>query len=108
MLGKALDGPALARRVPAFKENDDLAPIELHPFLHLQQFDLQLLFLPLIELAADLLLVGIFPGLEEPADRVTVPADVRETPGGACRRIVGSFGLHGFLRLALAGFRDLL
>ena len=41
VLGEPLDGPALARRVPTFEEDDDPLAGVLDPVLQLQQFDLQ-------------------------------------------------------------------
>jgi hypothetical protein len=68
VLGKPLDGAALAGRVPAFEQHDDLLAGFLDPFLHLEQFDLKLCLLLFIVLAADLALVGVLAIFEHAAD----------------------------------------
>ena len=72
MLGEPLDRPALAGGVPALEEEDHLLVRRLHPVLHLEQLDLQRGLLPFVRSAGELPLVGVLPGLEEPADGVPV------------------------------------
>jgi hypothetical protein len=68
VLGKPLDGAALAGRVAALEQHDDLLAGFLDPFLHLEQFDLKLCLLLFIVLAADLALVGVLAIFEHAAD----------------------------------------
>ncbi len=59
VLHEALDRPALARGVAAFEEDHDPLSRRFHPGLQFQQFDLQLVFLPLVIAAGHQVLVGI-------------------------------------------------
>jgi hypothetical protein len=56
---EALDGAALAGRVPAFEEDDHPLPGFLDPGLELEQLDLQAVLLLLVGLAGHQVLVGV-------------------------------------------------
>ena len=59
MFHEALDRAALARRIASFEKDDDALTGLLDPALNLQQFDLQVLLLPFVFLAAHPPGVGI-------------------------------------------------
>ena len=78
VLGEAADRAALAGRVTAFKEHDDLRVRALDPVLKLQKLDLQVIELLLIELVRVAVLVRIGAFAELVRKRVHVDGLLRE------------------------------
>src|SRR5208283_5398560 len=67
VLHEALDGAALARRVPAFEQDDQTLAGLLDPALRLQQLALEFEHVRLVRRRAHRALVGILAGLEQMA-----------------------------------------
>ena len=78
MLHVALDRAALAGGVAAFEQHDDLLAALLDPALRLEQLLLQFQHVLFIGRGAQARGIGIFAGLEHPADRGRVVPHLRE------------------------------
>ena len=73
--GDAFDDAALAGGIAAFEEKTDLGTADLHPLLHLDELDLELLQLLLEFLAAHLLLDSTaVSGAADPSGAAGMPA----------------------------------
>jgi hypothetical protein len=87
MFREALDRAALAGRVAALEQHDDLLARLLDPFLNLEQLDLELGLRLFVSRAPHLGLVRIVPGLEGVPDRFGIMAQLGEP---VLRRVVAA------------------
>jgi len=72
VLHETLDGAALAGGVTALEQRHDALPRFLDPALHLQEFDLELLFMDVVGLTGHPRLVGVGTAAERLTDRFRV------------------------------------
>ncbi len=108
VLHEALDRAALAGRVAALEQHDDLLPRLLDPVLHLQQLDLQLLLVVLVDLRLDLVLVRVRALAKQIPDLVRVVANLREQLRGMRLRMALLDERLATVRFVFCGFRGAL